>query len=143
MDAQSNWKVWVSGSTLANVSVVLVGRMTEGAISLEKIKAVLDGAKQSFYDSKPLFASCSEEESEEGGLVWGGLVQGGLVRVLVGDVKPIGYKQDRKREEIASMREDRKRRKQDLDDPAYVPEVPKDGKKSDMTSKKNLQFWVL
>ncbi len=92
-----------------------------------KFKAVSEGAKQAFRDSKRLFVSSSEEESEEGGLVLG----------LVGEVKRIGFKQDHKREEISLMREDLKRRKADLDDPAYVPKVPEDGKKkSDTTSKK-------
>ena len=41
------------------------------------------------------------------------------------------------------MKEDLKRRRADLDDPTYVPEVPKDGKKkSDTISKKNLQGTV-
>ena len=93
-----------------------------------KFKAISDGAKLSFYDSKkPMFASSSDEESKEGGLHC----------VLVGNFKPIGYKQDCKRKVFASIREDCKRRKEDLDDPTYVPEVPKDGKKkSDTTSKK-------
>ena len=66
-----------------------VGRQDDGVRRQSgKFKAVSDGAKQSFYD-KRLFAS-SSKESKEGGLVHG----------LVGDVKPIGYKQDRKREEI-------------------------------------------
>ena len=74
-----------------------------------------------------MFASSSDEESKEGGLHC----------VLVGNFKPIGYKQDCKRKVFASIREDCKRRKEDLDDPTYVPEVPKDGKKkSDTTSKK-------
>ena len=105
-----------------------VGRQDDGVrCQSGKFKAVSDGTKQAFYDSKWLFASSSEEESEEGGLVPG----------LVGDVKQIGYKKDRKREEISLIREDRKRRKEDLNDPTFVPELPKDGKKkSDTTSNK-------
>jgi hypothetical protein len=89
-----------------------------------KFKAISDGVKQSFYDSKWLFASSSNKGSKEGGLVC----------VLVCDVKQTGYKSGPKQDEIALMREDCKRRKEDLDYPMYVP---KDGmKKTNTISKK-------
>jgi hypothetical protein len=99
-----------------------------------KFKAVLDEAKEAFFNSNlKLFPNSSEEESKEGG----------LVSFLVGDVKPTGYilvvkpcglKQNAKQEAISQLREDRKRRKADLDDPMYAPDVPRkknSNKKSD------------
>ena len=93
-----------------------------------KFKAVLDEAKEAFFNSNlKLFLNSSKEESNEGG----------LASFLVGDVKQTGYglvfkpcglKQDGKREAISQLWEDRKRRKADLDDPTYAPEVP--GKKN-------------
>ena len=71
-----------------------------------------------------LFPNSSEEESNEGG----------LVSCLVGDVKPSAYdsvvklcglKQDGKREAMSQLREEQKRRKAEIDDPTYVPEVPR------------------
>ncbi len=105
-------------------------------------KAVVDDTKEAYYTSKeskplkdPLFASSSEEESNDGG----------LVSCLVGDVKQIAYgpavklcgEKDGKRKAVSLLREERKRRKEDKNDPTYVPEdtgkkiVPEDtGKKN-------------
>ena len=100
-------------------------------------KAVLDWAKQSFIEK--MFAPSGEEESKEGGLV-----QNGLVRVFVGDVKQIGYKQDRKREEIASTREACKRRKANLDDRRMSPRSPRMERRNPIRHpRKNLQVWML
>jgi len=112
-------------------------------------KAVVDNAKEAFYTSKeseplkdqPLFASSSEEESNDGG----------LVSCLAGEVKQTAYglvirlyglKQDGKREAMSQLREERKRRKADKGDPTYVPDVPENtgkknrNKKSDTASNK-------
>ena len=117
-------------------------------------KAVVDDAEEAFYMSKDskllkdlLFPSSSEEESNDGG----------LVSCLVGDVKQIAYgvavklcgrKKDGKRQAISQLREEQKRRKEDKNDPAYVPKdtgkknVPGDtgkknrNKKSDTASNK-------
>jgi hypothetical protein len=71
-------------------------------------KAVVDDAKEAFYTSPlrdHLFASSSEEESNDGG----------LVSCLVGDVKLIAYgsavklcgrKKDGKRQAISQLREE-------------------------------------
>ena len=102
-----------------------------------KFKAVADDAKEAYYTSKEskLFANSSEEESNEGGLFSG----------LIGDVKEIAYgstvklcrrKIDGTRKAISQLREERKRRKEDKNDPTYVPEdtgkknVPETGKKN-------------
>ena len=79
-----------------------------------KFKAVVDDAKEAFHTPKesesksskdPLFASSSEEESNDGG----------LVSCLVGDVKQIAYglgvklcgrKKDGKRQAISQLREE-------------------------------------
>ncbi len=88
-----------------------------------KFRAVVDYAKEAFYALKDstLFLNSSEEESNEGG----------LVSFLVGDVKPSAYglvvkpcglKKYGKWEAMSRSREERKRKKADKDDPAYVPE---------------------
>ncbi len=90
-----------------------------------KFKAVVDEGKEAFYASKEsesklskdrLFASSSEEESNDGGLV-----KGGVKSVH----RPCGLKQDGKREALSQLREEKKRRTAEQDDPTYVPEVPR------------------
>ena len=105
-------------------------------------KAVVENAKEAFYTSKeskplkdqPLFASSSEEESNDGG----------LVLCLAGEVKQtaygsVGLKQDGKREAMSQLREEQKRKKADKSDPTYVPEdtgKKNQNKKSDTASNK-------
>ncbi len=105
-------------------------------------KAVVDNAKEAFYTSKELktlkdFASSSEEESNDGG----------VVLCLPGEVKQtaygsVGLKKDGKREAMSQLREERKRKKADKGDPTYVPDVPENtgkknrNKKSDTASNK-------
>jgi hypothetical protein len=104
-----------------------------------KFKAVIDDAKEAFFDSNSkLFPNSSEEESKKGG----------LVSCLFDDVKATGYglvykpcglKLDGKQEAISQLREERKRTKEDNDDPTYAPEVPRkknSNKKSNTASNK-------
>jgi hypothetical protein len=100
-----------------------------------KFKAVVDDAKEAYYTSKelesklskdPLFASFSEEESNDGGLVKGGVKLLQVKQTLYGSVhRPCGLKQDGKWEALSQLREEQKRRKADKDDLTYVPEVPR------------------
>jgi hypothetical protein len=124
----------------------IVDRQDDGVrCQLGKFKAVLDEAKEAFFDSNSkLFPNSSEDEGKESG----------LVSCLVGDVKatgfgliykPCGLKQDGKREAISQLREERKRSKADKDDPTYAPVVPRkknSNKKPDTASNKNLQETV-
>ncbi len=109
-------------------------------------KAVVDNAKEAFYtlqESKPLkdqplFASSSEEESNDGGLVL--CLAAEVKQTAYGSViRPCGLKQDGKREAMSQLREEGKRRKADKGDPAYVPEdtgKKNRNKKSDTASNK-------
>ena len=108
-------------------------------------KAVVENAKEAFYTSKesrplkdqPLFASSSEEESNDGAVVSCSAGDDVVAQTDFGAVfKPCGYKGNGKREAI-SQKEEQKRRKAEKDDPTYVPEdtVPKNrNKKSDTVS---------
>ena len=81
-----------------------------------KFKAISGAAKKSFYHSKRVVPSSGKEGSKEGVLV--------CVLVLE-NVRQKGCKPGPTPEEIESKREDCKRRKEELDNPTYVPE---DGK---------------
>ena len=92
-----------------------------------KFKAVVDEAKEAFHAKESesklskdrLFASSSDEESNSND---GGLVKGGAKSVP----RKCEKKRDGKREAaFAQLREERKKRKLEHDDPTYVPEVPR------------------